>query len=330
MTVVQNSQTQPTAIGDKTYPWAMHTAWGALGNFLQNVIETTGAYTYHKKKVQQAQTNYLVGSTASTTSIQTINVGPNPDVPRVLTITIGGNAGDVIAGNIQLIGVNIEGKPITDVVAYTTTGTVTGSLVFKRINTVIFPAQGGTDVTLQVGISNRLGLNHRLVPSYSTIVCISDVNTGTSPGNSLQDLKNIYPIVEAAVVSSNTDNQFVEKNWAQPATAPNGTTFLYFFYWFYKVLVYPPKDSPEFYSTTTSTSTSMSSTSTSVSTSTSISSTSVSSTSSSISSTSSSISSTSASSTSVSTTLSGTTSTSTSSTSTSISSTSTSTTTLPV
>lgn len=296
MSVVQNSQTISTAIGDKTYPWAMHTAWGAVGNFLKDVIETTGAYTYHKKKISAATAGYVLSSTAGTSAVQTITLGiTNPDVPRVLAITIGGSGEG--SGNILINGVNVEGKPITDTIPYTTTGQVIGQLVFKRVYSVTIPAAMGSSSTVSIDTTNRIGLHHRLVPSYSTIVCIQDIATGTSAGNSLEDLKSIFPTVQAAVSASNIDNQFVEKNWAQPSTAPNGTTFLYFFYWFYKVLVYPPKDSPEFYSTTTSTSTSSTSTSTSISST--------------------------SSSTSISTTLS-------TSTSTSISSTSTSTTTLPV
>jgi hypothetical protein len=284
------------AIGDKTYPWAMHTAWGYLSNVLQNVIETTGAYTYNAKKVSNATAGAVLASTSGSTSAQTITTGiTNPDVPRVLAVTTGGSGAS--AGNILINGFNVEGKVIQDSVAINTGGGQNvGALVFKRVTSVVIPAALGASGTITVDTTNKLGLNHRLVPNYSTIACLSA--TVTSPYNTGNaSLKTAFPIVEAAVAGSNLDNEFVEKNWAQPATAPNGTTFLYFFYWFYKVLVYPPKDSPEFYSTTTSTSTSSTSTSTSISsTSTSFSSTSI----------------------------------STSSTSTSFSSTSTSTTTLPV
>lgn len=263
------------AIGDKTYPWAAHTAWGYPFNFLQNVIEHTFAYTVKSKKVPAATVGAILPSTASTTSVQTITTNiTNPVTSRVLAVTLGGSG--LIAGNITINGVNVEGKPITDVIAYSGTGQVLGQLAFVRVTSIIFPAQSGTSATLTVDTTNRLGLHHRLVPNFSTAVVISDTspaNTGTYPVTK--------PIVEAAPVASNYDNQFIEKNWLQPATAPDGTTFLYFFYWFHKVLVYPPKDSPQFYSTTTSTSISTSSTSTSstsTSTSTSISSTSISST----------------------------------------------------
>lgn len=284
------------AIGDKTYPWAMHTAWGYLSNNLQNVIETTGAYTNNKKIVSGATAAAVLASTTGSASKQTILTGiTNPDVPRVLAVTLGGSG--FTADSVIINGVNVEGKPITDTIAYTSsTGQVLGSLVFKRVTSIVLAGSLGASATVTVDTTNKIGLNHRLVPSYSTIACLSaTVTTAFTRGST--SYKSGFPLVEAAVSGSNTDNEFVEKNWAQPATAPNGTTFLYFFYWFYKVLVYPPKDSPEFYSTTTSTSTSSTSSSTSTSsTSTSFSSTSI----------------------------------STSSTSTSFSSTSTSTTTLPV
>lgn len=265
----------------------MHTAWGALGNVLQNVIETTGAYTYNQKKVSAGTAAAVLASTAGKVTAQTIvsNI-TNPDVPRVLAVTIGGSG--FSNDKITITGVNVEGKVITDTFSYSGTGQVVGALVFKRVTSILLPATLGTSATVTVDTTNKLGLNHRLPPNYSTIIAIqSAVTTPYNLANS--SLKTGFPTVQAAVSSSNVDNQFIEKNWAQPATTPDGTKFLYFFYWFYKVLVYPPKDSPEFYSTTTSTSTSSTSSSTSstsTSTSTTLSSTSTSSTSSSTSSTS--------------------------------------------
>jgi hypothetical protein len=280
------------AIGDRTYPWAAHTAWGYPFNVLQNVIETTGAYTYRAKKVSAATAGAVHSSITGSTSAQTITTGiTNPDVPRVLAITTGGSG--ISAGNVVITGVNVEGKTITNTIAMNTGGGQTaGTLVFKRVTSILVPAALGATGTVTIDTTAKLGLNHRLVPNYSTIVAIHAATTSPyNPANS--SLKTAFPVVEAAVSSSNTDNQFVEKNWAQPATAPDGTKFLYFFYWFYKVLVYPPKDSPDFYSTTTSTSTS----STSSSTSTSMTTTSTSSTSSSTSITTTSTSSTSTSTT---------------------------------
>lgn len=265
----------------KRFPWAAHTAWGYPFNLLQNVIEHTFAYTHHKKKISNATAGYILGSTASTTSIQVITANiTQPDVPRVLAVTLGGSG--LIAGNILITGYNIEGKLMTDTLAYSGTGQVQGSLVFRVISSVTFPAQSGTAATLTVDTTNKIGINHRCVPGKTTIVDVYD----TADNNGPYPTAN-RPQVDAAPTASNVDNEFVEKNWVTTAHAPDGTTFYYFFYWFHKVQVYPPKDSPEFYSTTTSTSSSTTSTSTSISTTTvTTTSTSISSTSTSVSSTS--------------------------------------------
>jgi hypothetical protein len=279
--------------GFKRFPWAMHTAWGYPFNLLQNVIETTGAYTHHKKKISNAAAAAVLASTAGSTSAQVITAGiTQPDVPRVLAVTVGGSGES--AGTITITGYNVEGKLISDNIAYTTTGQVTGSLVFRLVSSITLPGALGASATVTVDTTNKIGLNHRGRPNYTTVIAIYD--SGQSPEYSPYPTSQ-RPTLDAAVTASNIDGEFVEKNWVQTAHAPDGTTFFYFFYWFYNVVVYPPKDSPQFNSTTTSTSTSSTSSSTSISsTSTSISTT-----------------------TSVST-----------STSTSISSTSTSTTTLPV
>ncbi len=272
---------------DRTWKWATKLAWGYPFNYLKNVIEHVFGYTHFGKKVSNATAAAVLASTAGTSAKQTITAGiTNPDVPRVLAVTLGGTVGT--ADSIIVNGVNVEGKPIADTIAYTGTGQVDGVLVFKTVTSVIIPATLTASGMVTVDTRNKLGLVHRLQPSFGTIVVVSDA----------AEENTTKPIVEAAPSASNLDDQFVEKNWVTPATAPDGTTFLYFFYWMHKVKVQPWLDSPDFYSTTTSTSTSSTSTS-STSSSTSISTTA---SSTSISSTSSTSSSTSTSSTSTSTT----------------------------
>lgn len=284
--------------GDRSWKFAAKIAWGYPFNFLKNCIEHVFGYTHISKKVSAATAGAVLASTNGSASKQTITTGiTNPDVPRVLAITIGGSG--YTADSIVINGTNVEGKKIADTIAYTVNGQVVGKLVFKTVTSVVIPASSGALMTVTVDTTNRLGLVHRLTPNFGTIVVIQDTVEEDAT----------KPTAQAAPSSSNLDGQLVEKNWVVPATAPDGTTFLYFFYWEHKVKIQPVKDSPDFYSTTTSTS----STSSSTSTSSTSSSTSISSTSSSISSTSSSISTT----TSIST-------------SSSTSSTSTSTTTLPI
>lgn len=246
------------ALGDRTYQWAMHTAWGYSGNLLQNVIETTGAYTHHRKKVSAAAVGYVLSATTDNNTTQVITTGiTGPDVPRVLAITA---TGSPAASTVIITGYNIEGKLITDTLAYSASGQVIGKLVFKRVTSITFAPQSASTITVSVDTTNRIGLNHRCVPNRTTVVAVYDTSDNDSPYPT-----NTRPTVDAAPTASNLDNEFIEKNWITTAKVPDGTVFYYYFYWFYKVQVYPPKDSPEFYSTTTSTSTSSTSSSTSLS-----------------------------------------------------------------
>lgn len=239
----------------RSWKFAGKTAWGYPFNYLKNVIEHTFGYTHIGKKVSLGAAAAVHASITGSTSAQTITSGiSNPDVPRVLAITTGGSG--ISAGNVVITGTNVEGKTISDTIAMNTSnGQTDGVLVFKTVSSILVPAALGASGTVTIDTTDKIGLVHRLPPSYSTIVCISD----TAEEDSTK------PVVEAAVSASNVDNEFVEKNWATPATALDGTTFLYFFYWFHKVKVQPLKDSPQFYSTTTSTSTSSTSTSSSTS-----------------------------------------------------------------
>lgn len=276
---------------DRRWKFAGKTAWGYPFNYLKNAIEHTFAYTHIPKKVSAGTAAAVLASTNGSSSKQTITTGiTNPDVPRVLAITIGGSG----FGNDSIVinGTNVEGKKIADTIAYTGTGQVVGLLVFKTVTSVVIPSSSGASMTLTVDTTNKIGIVHRVPPNFTTAIVIHDNN----PQDRVTSGTTNMPVLEAAPSASNFDNEFTEKNWVQPATAPTGVNFLYIFYWFHKVKIQPTKDSPDFYSTTTSTSTSSTSTSTS----------------------------TSSTSTSISTS-----STSTSSTSTSFSSTSTSTTTLP-
>lgn len=279
--------------GSKSWKWAGKTAWGYPFNYLRNVIQHTFGYTHISKKVSAGTVAAVHASITGSTSAQTITTGiTNPDVPRVLAITLGGSG--FSADTMTITGLNVEGKTITDTITYTSsTGQVLGALVFKTVTSIGLKGSLGASATVSIDTTNKLGLVHRCPPNFTTAVVVQDTNPEDHPASGTTNM----PALQAAPSGSNFDNQFVEKNWVQPATTPDGTTFLYFFYWFHKALVQPKKDSPEFYSTTTSTSTSSTSTSTSTS------------------------------STSVSTSMSSTSSTSSS---TSFSSTSTSTTTLPI
>lgn len=267
-------------IGDRTWRWAWRQSTGTLR--LKNLLTHVAGYTETNKKVSAAAAASVLAATATVVAGRTITSGiTQPDVPRNLTITAGGTAADIAAGDVVITGTNVEGKTIVErfTMSDNLAGSVTGNFAFKNISSIVFPAADGTGATISVGTGSKLGLNHRLIPGKSSIVVVQD---NAIDGNA--------PVVQAAPSASTVHGNTVELNTVTPSTAPDGSTFLTILYWYHNVQVATVDDSPV-YGTSTSTS---SSTSTSLSTSTSIS---TSSTSVSTSSTSSSTSSTSTSTT---------------------------------
>jgi hypothetical protein len=242
------------AVDDRTYPWAHRWSGGTLR--LKQFFNFSFGYTQTHKKVSVGAVADVLAATATVVAGRTITSGiTNPDVPRALTITTGGTTADIAAGAVEITGTNVEGKTIVEsfVMADNLNGSVTGIQAFKSVTSIVFPAADGTSATISVGTSNKLGVNHRLIPGKTSVGILSDADIdGTNP-------------VQQGQPTVVTDGEQVEYNLVTPATTPGGTTFLVIYYWYHNITIDTIDDDPE-YATSTSTS---SSTSTSISTSTS-------------------------------------------------------------
>lgn len=275
------------AISHATWAVARRASFGTL--HYKQLYNTTFAYTETQKKVAAGSTTAVLAATSASSSaaLAVVDNITNPDVPRALSVTIGGTAASVNTCQVVVTGTNIEGKVITEsfVVTIATTGTINGTKAFKTVSSVAIPKQAGSGVTVAVGTRNILGINHRLFNQNTTVKVYS--------GSTVYGALTLQ--AQPTVVASEAE---LERNTVSPAITPNGSTFLIICYtydnWSDGSSV---NDQPE-YSTTTSTSSTSSSTSTTtITTSTSSTSVSTSSTSASTSSTSSSTSSTSTSTT---------------------------------
>lgn len=275
------------AIDDSTAVWAHRWSGGTL-NF-KNIYNMSFGYTQTHKKVAAGTTTAVLAATnASASADTTVTSGiTNPDVPRVLSVTIGGTATSVNSSSIVVSGYNVEGKPITEsfIVTIGTTGTINGTKAFKRVTSVFIPKQAGSGVTVAVGTRNILGVRHRLFNQNTT----AKVYSYSTVGGALT--LQAQPTITA-------NSRDIELNTVAPATTPNGTTSLIIAYvydnWTDGTSV---NDNPEYETTTSTSSTSSSTSTTTITTSTSSTSSSTSSTSISTSSTSISTSSTSTSTT---------------------------------
>lgn len=269
----------------RTYPWARRET---LGNIqYKNVYSNTFGHTTYVKKPAAASTTGVLAATAAALTVKTITAVTQPDVPRALSVTPSGNTTNILDGAVTIIGHNIEGKVITEVfhTASGSTALISGSKAFLDITSVVFGQQGGTDVSFAVGTLNKLGTNHRLFASNTTV----KVYTATASYGALT-LQNA-----PTVVASDT----IELNTVLPATTPNGNLIFNIFYSYDTWTLGGIDDEPIYSITTSTSSTSTSTSTTTVTTSTSSTSISTSSTSTSTSSTSTSTSSTSTSTTTI-------------------------------
>lgn len=116
---------------------------------------------------------------------QTITTGiTNPAVPRNITATAGGTAGDIKAIQVTITGTDADGVVITETLpAFTvdTAGTVVGSKAFKTVTSISIPAHDGTGATTSIGFGAKIGLGHRLSRNSVIAAFLGGVREATAP-----------------------------------------------------------------------------------------------------------------------------------------------------
>lgn len=116
---------------------------------------------------------------------QVITTGiTQPSVPRNVTATAGGTAGDIKAIQVIVAGTNEAGEAITETLpAFTvdTAGIVTGSKAFKTITSITIPAHDGTGATTAIGFGEKLGLPHKLAHNTVLFAFLNNTKEGTPP-----------------------------------------------------------------------------------------------------------------------------------------------------
>lgn len=132
----------------------------------------------------------------------------NPDVPRALSATAGGTAGDIKAIQVTVHGTNIEDNEISESLpAFTvdTAGTVQGSVAFKTVTQIDIPAHDGTGATTAVGVNDKFGFD-RILARGNTVI--------------LGTVDRVYETTRPTVV---TDVDEIEKNTIDFNTAANAS-----------------------------------------------------------------------------------------------------------
>jgi hypothetical protein len=134
-----------------------------------------------------ASTTGVHAAVTSTGSSQTVTTAiTSPAVPRNITATAGGTAGDIKAIQVVVAGTNYDDETITETLpAFTvdTAGTVIGSKAFKTVTSITIPAHDGTGATTSIGWGDKLGLPWEL--TRNTVLYkqtfLNDVVESTEP-----------------------------------------------------------------------------------------------------------------------------------------------------
>lgn len=211
---------QPVPAYSRTWKTARWTTGISNSQNLKNIYAVSFGYTSAKKKVANGTSTAILAATASATTPQTITTNiTNPDVPRALSVTVGGTASSILDSGVVVTGLNVEGKTITESFQTTAngTGTINGTKAFATVTSVFIPSQAGSAATIAVGTQNKLGTYHRLWPNNTTVKVYQSTAISSTP-----TLQGVPTVV--------ANEGVLERNLVTPLTAPDGSTFLYICY----------------------------------------------------------------------------------------------------
>lgn len=139
----------------------------------------------------------LAGQVTSNTAVTVVTTFlAQPDVPRVISATPGGTTASVPAGDITVVGKDINDNDITDVITFAADATTIQSTTkaFKSVSSITFPQQDGAGATYNVGVNTAIGLPHRLKAGTLALVKLFDgaTDAGTVTANNTDVAKNLY------------------------------------------------------------------------------------------------------------------------------------------
>lgn len=145
----------------------------------------TAGGDWDTKAVATGETEAVPFEGGQTAAADVITTGiTQPSVPRNITATAGGTAGDIAAIQVVIEGTNYADEPITETLdAFTanTAGTVTGDLAFKTVTKITIPAHDGTGATTAIGFGEKLGLPYKLAQNTVLAAYLDNVLESTAP-----------------------------------------------------------------------------------------------------------------------------------------------------
>lgn len=108
----------------------------------------------------------------------------NPVVPRNITVTAGGTAGDIKAIKVTVEGTNSDGDAISEEIGpftENTAGTKEGAKAFKTVTKISIPKHDGEGATTAVGFGEKVGLGVKLARNSVVAAFLANTREATAP-----------------------------------------------------------------------------------------------------------------------------------------------------
>ncbi len=150
-----------------------------------------------------AATDAILEAVEDSGEAQIITEGiTQPDVPRNITVTAGGEEADIKAIKVTVKGTDAAGNEITEEIGpftVNTAGTKSGTKAFKTITSITIPAHDGEEATTAVGVGEVLGLGVTLARNSVERTFLNGTLEGTAP-----TVKTSGTAVEANTIDLNS------------------------------------------------------------------------------------------------------------------------------
>jgi hypothetical protein len=109
--------------------------------------------------VLAANTTYVHAAVAGQSSPRVVSsLITNPDVPRIVSITTTNN--DTPSGNVEVVGVDARGYPVTENITISAGGTAFSNAAFATVSQYTIPAGVSSSDSVSMGIGDKLGLSN--------------------------------------------------------------------------------------------------------------------------------------------------------------------------
>lgn len=157
-----------------------------------------GSIEWDAEQAAASSETAILGATAGVTTAAGKTVTDdiiNPHCVRTLTVTAGGTAGDIKAGNVKVFGTNYLNEPIEEEFQFSadTNATKAGVKAFKTVTKVFIPQQDGTGATFSVGTGEKLGLPFKLSSKPLFLASFDgDADAGALTVDEDEIEKNVY------------------------------------------------------------------------------------------------------------------------------------------